>query len=74
MCFLFSFMPATFWVVIGYVVLVLASRAEGRLATFGRLLAIWVFMIAGAILLAGAYVTQADMCSLDALMQCAQQA
>jgi hypothetical protein len=32
--------------------------------------AIWTFIISGLFLLAGAYVTMAGLCSMDALMQC----
>lgn len=70
MCFFFSFMPATFWTVVGYFVLFSSTKAEGRLGTFGRVLAIWIFLISVMILLAGAYVTLSDMCPIEALMKC----
>jgi hypothetical protein len=70
MCFFFSFLPATFWLVIGYFVLFLASRSEGPMATFGRVLSTWIFVISGSILLAGAYFTLSDMCSMEAWMRC----
>ncbi len=70
MCFFFSFMPATFWFVVGYFVLFSTTKAEGWVGTFGRVLATWIFLISGAILLAGAYITLNDMCSLEALMRC----
>jgi hypothetical protein len=63
MCFFFSFMPATFWAVIGYFVLFSSTKAEGGVRTLGRVLAIWAFVIAGFIVLAGAYVTLSGMCS-----------
>ena len=65
MCFFFSFMPATFWAVLGYFILFSSTRAEGAVQTLGRALAIWTFVIAGFILLAGAYVTLAGWCSAD---------
>jgi len=65
MCFFFSFMPATFWAVIGYFILFSSTRAEGSVQTLGRALAIWTFLIAGFILLAGAYMTLAGWCSAD---------
>ena len=46
MCFFFSFIPATLWVVIGYFVLFASTKAEGAIQTFGQILAIWVFVIA----------------------------
>lgn len=68
MCFFFSFLPATFWVVVGYFVFFSSTKVEGRLRTFGQALAIWVFTIAGLILLAGAYITFADLCPIDSAM------
>ena len=51
MCFFFSFLPATFWLVVGYFVLYSASRADGWIEVFGRVLATWIFVICGMILL-----------------------
>ncbi len=71
MCFFISFFPATFWAVVGYFILFSSTKAEGRVKTLGQVLAIWAFIIAGFILLGGAYVTMAGWCSMDTLMQCA---
>jgi hypothetical protein len=62
MCFLFSFLPATFWVVIGYFVLFSSSKAGEGIRAFGRILAIWIFVIAACFLLAGAYVSASGLC------------
>ncbi len=62
MCFLFSFLPATFWVVIGYFVLYSSGKAGDGIRTFGRILAIWIFVIAACCLIAGAYVSLAGLC------------
>lgn len=70
MCLFFSFMPATFWVIVGYIILYSSTKAEGRVKTLGQALAIWTFIIAGFIVLAGAYVTAIGMCSMEMLMQC----
>jgi hypothetical protein len=70
MCFFFSFMPATFWVIIGYFLLFSSAKVEGRIKTLGQVLAVWTFIIAGFILLAGAYMTTTGMCSMDMMMQC----
>jgi uncharacterized membrane protein (DUF485 family) len=70
MCFLISFLPATFWTIIGYFILFTSTRAEGTIRTFGQLLAIWVFVIVGFILLAGAYISFSGLCSIDAAMAC----
>jgi hypothetical protein len=62
MCFFISFMPATFLVVIGYFVLFSSLWAGNGVQTFGRILAIWIFVIAAFIPIAGAYVTLAGLC------------
>ena len=62
MCFFFSFLPATFLVVIGYFVLFSSSKAEDGIRTFGRVLAIWIFVIAAFFPIAGAYVPLAGLC------------
>jgi hypothetical protein len=70
MCFFISFVPATFWTIVGYFILFSSTRADGRMKTFGQALAFWTFFIAGCILLAGAYITFSGLCSLDAAMAC----
>jgi hypothetical protein len=62
MCFFFSFLPATIWVVLGYFLLFSSTRAEGGVRLFGRILAIWAFIIAAFFPLMGAYVTFAGLC------------
>ena len=69
MCFFFSFLPATFWAVVGYFVLFSSTKAEGGVKTFGRVLAVWTFIIAGFIVLASAYVTIAGICPMEMMMQ-----
>jgi len=54
MCFFFSLIPATICVTVGYFVLFAASKADDRIKIFGWVLAIWLFMIAAFILIAGA--------------------
>ena len=71
MCFFISFLPATFWAVVGYFIIFSSTKAEGRVKTLGQALAIWAFIISGFILLGGAYVTMAGWCSMDTLMRCA---
>ena len=72
MCFFFSFLPATFWAVVGYFVLFSSTRAEGRVQTLGDWLAIWIFFIAVFIRFAAAYITLAGFCPLDAMMQASE--
>jgi hypothetical protein len=67
MCFFFSFMPATFWAVVGYFILFSSTKAEGAVRTLGRIFAVWAFIVAGLILLAGAYATLAGWCSVEGL-------
>jgi len=62
MCFLLSLLPATFWVVIGYFVLFSSSNAEEGIRTFGRVLAIWIFVIAAFFIIGGAYFTLSGLC------------
>ena len=69
MCFFFSFMPATFWAVVGYFVLFSSSKADGGIRTFGRILAIWIFVIAAFIPIAAAYVTLAGLCPIEDMLK-----
>ncbi len=69
MCFFFSFMPATIWLVIGYFVLFSSTKTEGRVQTFGRILAIWIFIIAAMLPLVALYVTLSGLCPMDAIME-----
>ncbi len=69
MCFFFSLMPATICVTVGYFVLFAASKADGGIKTFGWVLAIWLFVIAAFIPLAGAYVTLAGLCPMEDIIR-----
>lgn len=64
MCFFISFIPATFWAVVGYFVLFSSTQAEGGVSKFGRILAIWIFVIAAFFPLMGAYVTLSGLCPI----------
>ncbi len=63
-CFFFSFIPATVFLVIGYFVLFSSSRAEGTIQKFGKILAIWVFVVASFFPIGGAYVTISGLCPM----------
>jgi hypothetical protein len=65
MCFFFSLMPATICVTIGYFVLFAASKADIGIKIFGWVLAIWLFVIAAFIPIAGAYVTLSGLCPME---------
>lgn len=69
MCFFFSLMPATFWLVVGYFVLFSTTKVEGGVKTFGKVLAIWIFIITAFIPVAGAYVAFNDLCPIDRIME-----
>ena len=78
MCFFMSLIPATIIVVIGYFVLfssqkseggILSSqKSEGGIRRFGRVLAIWIFIVALFPLIGGAFVTLTDQCPIAAAM------
>ena len=69
MCFFISLFPATFWFTIGYFVLFASTKAEMGVKTFGRILAMWIFLIALLIPIAGAYVTLSDQCPIEPMIE-----
>ena len=69
MCFFISLIPATFWVIVGYFVLFSSSKTNGGIKIFGRALAVWIFVIAAAIVVAAAYVTVAGLCPIGAMFR-----
>ena len=69
MWLLSSVVPATLPLVLGYFVLFSAARTQGATAKFGRILAAWLFVLAGLFPLAGAYISFAGFSPLDAAMQ-----
>ena len=69
MCFLLSLIPATLWVILGYFILFSSTKAQGRVQVFGRILAVWVFILAAVFPIIGAYVTLAGLCPLGAMIQ-----
>ena len=69
MCFFFSLIPATVLAVIGYFVLYTSARADGRVGAFGRVLAIWVFVVATLPPMTGAYVTLSGICPITQFVQ-----
>lgn len=68
MCFFFSLIPATIWLVIGFFVLFASTKAEGGMRTFGKILAIWAIIIATLVPLGGAYVTFTGLCPMQAMI------
>lgn len=64
-------MPATFWALVGHFVLFSSTKAQGGVRTFGQILAIWIFIIAAVLPIAGAYITLAGLCPIDAIIEAA---
>lgn len=69
MCFYFSFIPATIWLVLGYFILFSSAKTDGKMRTFGRILAAWTFVIAACIPLMAAYITLNELCPLAAIFE-----
>jgi hypothetical protein len=69
MYFFFSLIPATLAVVLGYFILFSSTKTQGAVSTFGRILAIWVFILAAVFPLAGVYATYAGLSPIDAMMR-----
>lgn len=69
MYFFLSLIPATLAAVLGYFILLSSAKGQGAVKTFGRTLAAWVFILAAAAPLAGAYATYADLPSISATMR-----
>lgn len=57
MLFFVGLLPATIFVVVGYFVLFASARADGVVRAFGRVLAVWIFVVAAVPPVAGAYAT-----------------
>lgn len=73
MCFLMSFIPATFFVILGYFVLFSSTKVKGGVSTFGKILATWIFIIALFFPLMGAYATISGECPMIRMMRNVQQ-
>ena len=69
MYFSFSLIPATLSVVLGYFILFASTKAQGAVKTFGQILAVWVFILAAALPVAGAYATYAGVPPIGAMMR-----
>jgi hypothetical protein len=69
MYFFLSLIPATLAVVLGYFILFSSTKTEGAVKAFGRLLAIWVFILVAVLPIAGAYATYAGLPSIGVVMR-----
>ena len=68
MCFVISFLPATFWLTVGFFVLFASTKTEGNMQKFGRLLSVWIFIIASFFPMMGAYATLSGLCPIGEMM------
>lgn len=68
MPFLFSLIPATVIAVVGFFVLFASARAEGTVQKVGKVLGIWIFVLALLPLVGGAYVAVTGQCPLGGHM------
>ncbi|UCD55517.1 MAG: hypothetical protein JSV93_01590 [Candidatus Omnitrophota bacterium] len=64
MAIMFSMMPATMFVVIGFFILFTATKGQGFISRFGQILAIWIFIIAISIIIHGTYITFTGKCPM----------
>jgi hypothetical protein len=69
MCFFASLIPATFFLILGYFVLFASARAEGGIRTFGRILAVWIFLVALLPPIGGAVVTLSGECPMQKILE-----
>ena len=69
MCFFAGLIPATFFVTLGYFVLFASGRADGGTRTFGRILAIWIFLIALLPVIGGALMTLSGQCPMQKMFE-----
>jgi heme/copper-type cytochrome/quinol oxidase subunit 2 len=65
MCLLFSFVPASVFMMLSYFVWYAAGTAQGNRQQFGNYLAIWLLIVAVAFIACGAYVTFTGVCPMD---------
>lgn len=68
MCFFFTLIPATVFTTLGYFVLFSSTKTEGNVRKFGKILAIWIFIVALIPLAIGAYVTLSGLCPVSKLL------
>ena len=69
MCFVISLFPATIWLVVGFFVLYTSNKAEGAIRKFGKILAIWTFVIAALLPICGAVLTISGNCPVEELIE-----
>jgi hypothetical protein len=69
MYFLLSLIPTTLFVVVGYFILFSSTKTQGSVKMFGQILAVWIFMLAAVLPIAGTYATYAGLPSIAEMMR-----
>jgi hypothetical protein len=69
MCIIFSLIPATILTTIGYFVLFSSTKSEGAMSKFGKILAIWLFIIALIPIIVGLYLTISGLCPCEGMFK-----
>lgn len=69
MCLLFSLFPLTVFLALGYLVLHASARFEAKMKSFGRILAIWIFIVALFFPIFGAYRTFTGDCLIEKFIE-----
>ncbi|MEE9572850.1 MAG: hypothetical protein V3W20_07380 [Candidatus Neomarinimicrobiota bacterium] len=72
MCLYFSLFPATVFLTIGFFVLFASTKAEGTTKKFGKILAIWLFILATFPIIMGAYMTISGLCPFEDMLKLLQ--
>lgn len=69
MYFVFSLIPATVTVVLGYFILYSSTRTLGAVKIFGQILAAWILVLGAVLPAAGAYATLAGLPSIGTMIR-----
>jgi hypothetical protein len=73
MLFFISLIPATIFLIIGYFVLFSSTRAEGGVKRFGNILATWMFVLAGGVVVGGLAAPALGINPIGGMVQHLQQ-
>lgn len=69
MCIFISLIPATILTTIGYFVLFSSAKAERAVSKFGKILAIWIFIVALIPIIMGIYLTISGLCPCEEMFK-----
>jgi len=61
--------PATLFLTVGYFVLYSSKKTEGPLTTFGFILSVWLFIVAGMYPVFGAWVSLSGWCPIEKIIE-----